>query len=110
MGLFGLVFFAAEKRTKEIGIRKVLGASTLSIIRSLVSEFLILISIAIIIGCSISYYFANKWLKDFAYHIELNAWIFISAALVVTVIVISTLLIIAFRVASTNSVENLRYE
>jgi putative ABC transport system permease protein len=110
MGLFGLVFFAAEKRTKEIGIRKVLGASTFSIIRSLVNEFLILIAIAILLGCSVTYYFANKWLKDFAYHIELNAWIFILAALVVTVIVITTLLIIAFRVASTNSVENLRYE
>ncbi|MGE5352739.1 MAG: ABC transporter permease [Acidobacteriota bacterium] len=110
MGLFGLVFYQAEKRTKEIGIRKVLGASTLSIIRSLVNEFLILIAIAILIGCSLTYYFANKWLKDFAYHIELNAWIFILAALLVTAIVISTLLIIAFRVASANSVDNLRYE
>ncbi|HEX2866731.1 MAG TPA: FtsX-like permease family protein [Ignavibacteriales bacterium] len=110
MGLFGLVFYQAEKRTKEIGIRKVLGASTFSIIRSLVNEFLILIAIAIIIGCSVSYYFANKWLKNFAYHIDLNAWIFILAALLVTVIVISTILIIASRVASTNSAENLRYE
>ncbi|MGE5352738.1 MAG: ABC transporter permease [Ignavibacteriales bacterium] len=110
MGLFGLVFFAAEKRTREIGIRKVLGASTISIVRSLSGEFLILISFAIIIGCSLSYYFANKWLENFAYHIELNVWIFIAAALLVTIIVISTLLVITFRVASSNSVENLRYE
>jgi putative ABC transport system permease protein len=110
MGLFGLIFYAAEKRTKEIGIRKVLGASTLSIIRSLVNEFIILIALAIVLGCSVSYYFANKWLKNFAYHIELNIWIFMAAGLLVTIIVMATLLIITLKVSSTNSAENLRYE
>ncbi|MGE5400523.1 MAG: FtsX-like permease family protein [Ignavibacteriales bacterium] len=110
MGLFGLIFYSARKRTKEIGIRKVLGASTSSIVLSLINEFIILIAIAIILGCMISYYFADKWLANFAYHIELSFWLFFSVAVLVAIIVLSTILGIALKVASTDSVKNLRYE
>lgn len=110
MGLFGLIYYSAEKRTKEIGIRKVLGASTISIVRTLIREFIVLIAAAIIAGCSVTFYFAEKWLKNFAYRIDLNIWIFAAAALLITAIVILTLLAIAVKVASANPVDNLRYE
>lgn len=92
LGLFGLSTFTMERRTKEIGIRKVLGASSLSIVRLLSSDFTRLVFVAIIIATPISYMLATGWLESFAYSIELKWWIFAGAgigAMIVTWITIS---------------------
>ncbi|HEX2866729.1 MAG TPA: ABC transporter permease [Ignavibacteriales bacterium] len=110
MGIFGLAAFTSERRKKEIGIRKVLGASTMSIAGTLVKDFLLLAGISIIIGCTVSYYFAVKWLSNFAYHIVISPWIFLLAGALVAVIVFSTVLTVVLKAANADSVENLRYE
>lgn len=110
MGISGLAAFTSESRKKEIGIRKVLGASTFSIAGTLVKDFLIMSMVAVILGCSVSYYFALKWLNNFAYHIGVNPWMFITAGALVTIIVLSTVLSIVLKAANADSVENLRYE
>ncbi|RYF57130.1 MAG: FtsX-like permease family protein, partial [Cytophagaceae bacterium] len=86
LGLFGLVAFAAEQRTKEIGVRKVLGASVTSIVALLSRDFLKLVLIAIIIASPIAWYAMHQWLQNFAYKIELTWWLFALAGLVTTVI------------------------
>jgi putative ABC transport system permease protein len=110
MGIFGLAAFTSESRKKEIGIRKVLGASTLSIAGTLVKDFLIMSVIAVILGCSVSYYFAIKWLNNFAYHIGINPWFIITTGALVTILVLTTVLTIVLKAANADSVENLRYE
>ena len=76
LGLFGLVTFTAEQRTKEIGIRKVLGATVTSIVTLLSKDFLKLVVIAFIIATPIAWFTMNKWLQDFAYKINISGWIF----------------------------------
>ncbi|MCU7496549.1 MAG: FtsX-like permease family protein [Ignavibacteria bacterium] len=110
LGVFGLVAFTAEKRRKEIGIRKVLGASTFSIVKLLSGEFMLLIIAAAIIGCPVSYYFAQKWLNNFAYHVNITPWIFLAVILIVALMVLSTILAIAIKAANADAARNLRYE
>jgi len=81
LGLFGLVTFSAQRRIKEIGIRKVLGASTFSIVRLLSTDFTKMVLVAIFIALPISYYIAKFWLEDFAFKIDLQPWFFIVAGL-----------------------------
>src|SRR5438045_3512087 len=76
LGLFGLAAFMAEQRTKEIGVRKVLGASVPSIIGLLSKDFLKLVVIAIVIASPLAWYAMNSWLKDFAYKIDIEWWVF----------------------------------
>ena len=90
LGLFGLVTYTAESKTKEIGIRKVLGASVSSIIMMLSKEFLILVGIAILIAFPAAYYLLDRILQDYAYRISLSWWMFVLSALIVTVLTLIT--------------------
>ena len=110
LGLFSLSSFTAEQRSKEIGIRKVLGASVQGIVVLLSRETLILVLIGTIIAWPISYYTMNRWLQDFAYRIDLSFYSFIVSALAVLVIGVITVSFQAVKAALTNPVMSLRYE
>ncbi|MCP4631625.1 MAG: FtsX-like permease family protein [candidate division Zixibacteria bacterium] len=110
LGLLGLVSFTAQQRTKELGIRRVLGASVTGLVYLLIKEFTKLVVIANIIAFPLAYYILNGWLKDFAYRIEIEVWVFLSAAVIT--LIISTLMVLfqTYRAACTNPVNVLRYE
>jgi len=110
LGLFGLAAFAAEQRSKEIGIRKVLGASISNILRLLLDEFLWLIVIANLIALPIAYLLGRNWLDSFAYRINLNADIFILSGLIVGTLALATVIYQTFKAASANPVDVLRSE
>lgn len=110
LGLFGLATFLAEQKTKEIGVRKVLGASVPSIFLMLSKEFIKWIIIANIIAWPFAYYFMNKWLQEFAYRININWWIFTFAGCIVLIIALLTVSIQAIKAATANPVKSLRYE
>ena len=110
LGLFGLATFLAEQKTKEIGVRKVLGASVPSIFLMLSKEFIKWIIIANIIAWPFAYYFMNKWLQEFAYRININWWIFTFAGCIVLIIALLTVSILAIKAATANPVKSLRYE
>ncbi|WP_288426698.1 ABC transporter permease [uncultured Spirosoma sp.] len=110
LGLFGLVAFAAEQRTKEIGVRKVLGASVASIVALLSRDFLKLILIAIVIASPLAWYAMQQWLQNFAYTIELSWWLFALAGLLTTVIALLTVSVQSIRAATVNPVKSLRSE
>ncbi len=110
LGLFGLAAFTAERRTKEIGIRKVLGSSIISIIFLFSKEFAKWVLIANIIAWPIAYYFMNNWLKDFAYKININLWVFAASGIIAFIIAIITISIHAIKAATSNPVKSLRYE
>jgi putative ABC transport system permease protein len=110
LGLFGLVTYAAEQRTKEIGIRKVLGASISNIVAMLSNDLLKLIGIAAIISFPIAWYAMNKWLQDFAYRTSISWWVFVAAGLLAVVITIVTVSFRAIKAALTNPVTSLRSE
>ena len=110
LGLFGLASFTAERRIKEIGIRKVLGASISNIVLLLSKDFSRLVLIANIIGWPIGYYVMHRWLQNFAYRIGISWWIFILAALVVFGITLLTISYQSLKAANTNPVDTLRYE
>jgi ABC-type antimicrobial peptide transport system permease subunit len=110
LGLFGLAAFTAEKRTKEIGVRKVLGASVISIVRLLSSESLQLVLLASVIAFPLAWYAMSKWLNEFAYRISLNIWLFGVAALTALVVALVTVGVQAARAAMDNPVKSLRTE
>lgn len=110
LGLFGLATFTARQRNKEIGIRKVLGASVTGIVSLLSKEFLKLVAIAFIIAAPIAWFIMNKWLQDFAYRITMAWWIFALAALAAIVITVLTVSIQAIKAAVANPVKSLRSE
>jgi putative ABC transport system permease protein len=110
LGLFGMASFVAQQRTKEIAVRKVLGASVSGIIGLLSKEFVKLVLIANFIAWPIAYYAMNRWLQDFAYRIDLGAWIFLLAGAVIAAIALLTVSYQAINAALTNPVEALRYE
>ncbi len=110
LGLFGLVNFIAEQRIKEIGIRKVLGATVGSIVRLLSQDFVRLVLVSIVISSPIAYYFMDKWLADFAYRINIEWWIFIIAGLCAVLIALLTVSYQAIRAALMNPVESLKTE
>ena len=110
LGLFGLAAFAAERRTKEIGIRKVLGASVAGITALLAKDFLKLVLIAIVLASPIAYYFMNIWLSDFAYRIDIQWWMFAVAGLVAIVVAFLTVSFQSIRAALMNPVKSLRSE
>jgi putative ABC transport system permease protein len=110
LGLFGLAAFSAEQRTKEIGIRKVLGAGTSNLVALLSFDFLKLVGIAIVIGMPLGWWATNKWLRDFAYRTPVNWWLFAFSALTAMVIAFATISFQAFRAATSNPVESLRTE
>jgi ABC-type antimicrobial peptide transport system permease subunit len=110
MGLFGLVMFAAQRRTKEIGIRKVLGASVADITTMLSKDFIVLVIIAILIASPIAWYFMDKWLQDFAYRINISWWVFILAGATAVLIALLTVSFQAIKAAIANPVKSLRTE
>jgi putative ABC transport system permease protein len=110
MGLFGLASFGAEQRTKEIGIRKVLGASVPGIVALICREFLLLIGLANLIAWPVAYFAAKDWLKNFAYRTQIPAVFFIEALIVSLAVGLMTVIYKAIRAASANPVESLRYE
>ncbi len=110
LGLFGLAMFTAQQRTKEIGIRKVLGASVTGIVAMLSKDFLKLVLLANIIAWPLAWYFMNDWLQNFAYRISINWWIFGTAALATLLIALVTVSFQAVRAAIANPVRSLRRE
>jgi putative ABC transport system permease protein len=90
LGLFGLAAFTTIQRTKEIGIRKVLGAGVMDITRLLSKDFLLLVVYSLVIATPLAWFGANKWLQDFAYRVNIEAWVFIAAGISVTLIALAT--------------------
>jgi len=110
LGLFGLASYMAENRIKEIGIRKVLGASVQSITTLLSKDFLKLVLISIVIAVPVSWYFMSKWLEDFAYRINISWWTFILAGVLAMVIAFLTVSYQAIKAALANPVKSLHAE
>ncbi len=110
MGLFGLAAFTAEQRTKEIGIRKVLGASIQQVTTLLSKDFVKLVIIAILGASPVAWWAMSKWLQGFAYRINFNAWIFIVAGLLALIIALLSVSVHAIKAALTNPAKSLRTE
>lgn len=110
LGLFALVSYSIESRMKEIGVRKVLGASVESIVTLISKEFLVLVVIAGVIGIPLSYYLMERWLQDFAYHIPMGTGIFALAAVIAVLIAFITISVRSVRAATSNPVDSLRNE
>jgi ABC-type antimicrobial peptide transport system permease subunit len=110
LGLFGLAAYDTERRTKEIGIRKVLGANTKGLIALLAKDFLKLVAIAIVLASPLAYFLMNKWLQDFAYRISIGWWVFVLAGVIALFIALVTVSFQAIRAAVANPVESLRTE
>jgi putative ABC transport system permease protein len=110
LGLFGLTAVTVTRRTKEIGIRKVLGSSTLKLLILLSKEFALWILIANIFAWPFSYYLINKWLQDFAYKINVSIWIFVLSGLVTVIISFLTIMFRILKTVRANPIEALKYE
>lgn len=110
LGLFGLASFTAEQRTKEMGVRKVLGASIAGLVILMSREFAKWVLIANIIAWPVAYFTMNNWLQSFAYRIDLSIWIFLSTAVLAFVIAILTVSYQSIKVSLANPVKSLRYE
>ncbi|MBA2248746.1 MAG: ABC transporter permease, partial [Chitinophagaceae bacterium] len=110
LGLFGLAAYTAERRTKEIGIRKVLGASVTNMITLLSKDFLLLVAIASIVAFPFSWWVMNKWLQDFAYRINISWWVFLIAGGLAVIIALFTVSFQAVKAAIANPVKSLRNE
>jgi len=110
LGLYGLIAFAASQRTKEIGIRKVLGARVLSIVGLFSKEFVLLIAIAFLIAAPVGYYAMNNWLQNYAYHVNIGAGIFLIAIAASFIIAGLTIAYQTIKAAMINPVNSLRSE
>jgi len=110
LGLFALTAFTSERRTQEIGIRKVLGASVSGIVILLSREFLILVGISNLIAVPVAYYFMQRWLENFAYRINIGPGVFFLSAGLSLLIAFTTVITQAVRAARMNPVDSLRGE
>ena len=110
LGLFGLATLVVARRTKEIGIRKVLGAGTGSLVRLLSRDFVILVAIAAVIAFPVAWWALNKWLRDFAYRVDIEWWVFFTAAALTLLIALMTVSFQAVKAALANPVKSLRTE
>lgn len=110
LGLLGLIAFVANQKTKEIGVRKVLGASIADILFLLSKKFILWIIIANMIAWPVAYYFINKWLEDFAYRIDISIWMIILSGGIAVVVALATVSYQAVKAASANPVQSLKYE
>ena len=110
LGLFGLVTYMAEQRTKEIGIRKVLGASVADVVAMLSKDFLLLVAIASIIAFPVAWWAMNKWLQDFEYRVHISVWVFVIAGVAALLIALITVSFQAIKAAIANPVKSLRTE
>lgn len=110
LGLLGLAAYAAERRKKELGIRKVLGATVQGLVVLLSKDFIKLVLIALVVASPFAWYFMNRWLESFAYRIEIAWWMFVLAALLAVVLALLTVSFQAVKAAMSNPVRNLRAE
>ena len=110
MGLFGLVSHHVLQRNKEIGIRKVLGATTYSIVTLLSKDFVKLVTIALVIAIPVAWYVANQWLQDFAYRIQIRWWVFVIASIMAILVALITVSFQSVKAALANPVESIRQE
>jgi len=110
LGLLGLAAFVTEQKTKEIGIRKVLGASVVEVVALLSMEFVKWVLMANVIGWPLAYYVMNKWLQNFAYRTDMSFWIFVVSGTMALLIALLTVSSHAMKAATANPVESLRYE
>lgn len=110
LGLLGLSSFMTERRTKEIGIRKINGAKSNEIFTLLSGEYIIWVMISIIIACPVAWYAINKWLQNFAYRIDISWWVFAMAGVIALLIAWITVSFQSYRAAGKNPIEALRYE
>ncbi|MGI8952363.1 MAG: ABC transporter permease [Chitinophagaceae bacterium] len=110
LGLFGMASFMAEQRTKEIGVRKVLGATVFNLWQLLSKDFFVLVIISLIIAAPIAYYFMNNWLQNYEYHTKLSWWIFGVTAIGALLITLLTVSFQSVKAASANPVKSLRTE
>ena len=110
LGLFGLATYAAEQRIKEIGIRKVLGASVSSIVSMLSKDFLKLVVIAALIAFPVAWWIMHSWLQEFAFHTTISWWVFVLAASLAVLIALITISFQAIKAAIRNPVKSLRTE
>ncbi len=110
LGLFGLVTFMAEQRTKEIGVRRVLGASVSNVVTLLSKDFLLLVVIACVFAFPVAWWAMHKWLQDFAYRIHIGWWIFAAAGIAAVLIALLTVSTQSIKAALANPVKSLRNE
>jgi len=110
LGLYSLASFMAVQRIKEVGIRKVLGATAANIVYLFAKEFIVLIAIAFVIATPIAWYFMNKWLQDYVYRIDISWWMFIVGGVVAIIIALATISFQAIKAAVANPVKSLRTE
>jgi putative ABC transport system permease protein len=110
MGLFGLATLVVARRTKEIGIRKVLGADIKSLVGLLSKDFIFLVLIASLVAFPIAWWVLDKWLQDFAYRVDLQWWVFVVAAVAALLIALITVGMQAIKAAIANPVKSLRTE
>lgn len=110
LGLFGLAAYTAEQRTKEIGVRKVLGASIVQLWILLCKDFVVLVLISSVIASPLAFYFLQKWLENYDYHISIAPWVFVVGAFIGLIITLITISFQAVKAAIANPVKNLRTE
>jgi len=110
IGLFGLILFTAERRAKEISIRKILGAGATNILILLSKDFVMLVFIALLFASPVAWYFMNQWLQGFAYRINLDGWVFILAGIAAILVALLTISFQAIKAALLNPIRNLRNE
>ena len=110
LGLFGLTEFIIERRTKEIGIRKVMGASKTNIIKMILKEYIFLIIISNVIALPIAFYGLNKWLQNFAYKIDFSIWLYLLSGFLALFIAVITMSIQTIKAANSNPIKALKYE
>ena len=110
IGLFGLISFVAAQRTKEVAIRKVLGASTFELVRMLNGSFLLMVFLANLVAWPLAYLFVSRWLSTFAYRIDLSVWPFVLAMCISMLITLITVSIRSYKAAKANTIDALKYE
>jgi predicted permease len=110
LGLFGLSAFSAERRTKELGIRKAMGASTSGLVRLMGQEFSVLVIVAAVIGCPVGWYVMSQWLESYAYHVEVGYLVPVIAAVACFVVSVLTVAYHSLRAATKDPVQTLRHE
>jgi len=110
LGILGLTAFSVEKRTKEIGLRKIAGATVMSIMLLLIKNYMLWMIIAFVVAVPPSFLLMSRWLEGFAYHTPLSWWIFLLAGLITLIVAIATISWLCYRAANRNPVESLKYE
>jgi putative ABC transport system permease protein len=110
LGLFGLALYSTERRTKEIGIRKVFGGSVKGIVYMLLGDFVKWVLLANLIAWPLAWYFMHKWLQNFAYQTPISWWVFLIPAIITLLVAITTVAWQSFRTAMQNPVQALKFE